>query len=74
MSVLPSHDATWPTPEAAGMAEPRQMVRAGLLGGLAGASSSGPLYRTSQARRMRGNAGHRMRCCTPPDNRFIKSR
>jgi len=22
MSVLPSHDATWPTPEAAGMAGP----------------------------------------------------
>jgi hypothetical protein len=36
MSVLPSHDATWPTPEAAGMAEPKQMVRAGLLGGLVG--------------------------------------
>jgi len=40
MSTLPSHDARWPTPakvsEAAAVAAPKQMVRAGLLGGLVG--------------------------------------
>src|ERR1700732_1432482 len=40
MSTLPSRDAAWPIPEttseAAVTAEPRQMVRAGLLGGLGG--------------------------------------
>ena len=40
MSTLPSHDAIWPTPvttsESAAMPELKQIVRAGLLGGLAG--------------------------------------
>src|SRR6266704_2623428 len=40
MSTLPSHDAILPTrattSEAAAIAEPKQMVRAGLLGGLVG--------------------------------------
>lgn len=40
MSTLPSRDAAWPIPattsEAAVTAEPRQMIRAGLIGGLVG--------------------------------------
>jgi hypothetical protein len=40
MSTLPSHDAIWPTPATApgaeDRAEPKQIVRAGLLGGLVG--------------------------------------
>jgi hypothetical protein len=36
MSTLSPRDAVWPTPEAAAMAEPKQMIRAGLLGGLVG--------------------------------------
>jgi len=40
MSTLSPRDAVWPTPEAtsetAALAEPQQMIRAGLLGGLVG--------------------------------------
>jgi hypothetical protein len=40
MNTLPSHDAIWPTPATApgaeDRAEPTQIVRAGLLGGLVG--------------------------------------
>jgi hypothetical protein len=39
MSTVPSQDATWPThatPRAAGIADTRQIIRAGLLGGLVG--------------------------------------
>jgi hypothetical protein len=36
MSTLSPRDAVWPTPETAAMAEPKQMIRAGLLGGLVG--------------------------------------
>jgi hypothetical protein len=37
MSTLPSQDATWPTQattaKAAAIADPKQIIRAGLLGG-----------------------------------------